>query len=648
MEAHACGGGGGGWITAALGSPGGACTPCKELHRAPTQLKRTVRSATHSVPGIVAAAAAVRRRRCYSALGPAAAAAGSADACGRVGTCVQAARWAVRPYGTPRQGDGAAGKGQRRFARSPDTCTGLHHALAALGGGQGTPKSRPSHDHPAEWPYSPHRTWDHCTSRAGSFERARCVRGRLPVTSLAVAVCWRPGALQQRRIRRANDDGVQATREGRSERRHVGASSPAPNKHASAALATITTPPHRCTLTRDTPQATRSKWRLPPAAPSSCWPTQTTSRCSAAPSSSTWSTRACGWPSCASPRVRVAGAAAGAAAGGLARCLSRPCTSSHNHAGNADGLGKLRSQELYHACSLLGVRCRPPPCHRCVQAAALQSERALFAALKRGSSAALSTHPTPSTDPQMYREDVMVIDDPQLQDGMRQQWAAAAVAEHVAQAVQRLRPSRVRAGCPACMHWDCGTTREPGRRPDCLCPPPASSAGLHIRCGGGVGAPQPPGCVCGRAAVVGRAAQQQQCRAAAAAVAARKRGPAAQVPGPSRRAPVLPGPSCGGGLAAAVAAASAARAGGAAAGPRARVARVQAPTARVARAAGAPQPDGLVRGCEGGLALSRGRTCMHEQARHHTRCRPLCTRRYRRLWLLFSRYMYVNTLVRRL
>ncbi|PRW58201.1 N-acetylglucosaminyl-phosphatidylinositol de-N-acetylase isoform C [Chlorella sorokiniana] len=65
--------------------------------------------------------------------------------------------------------------------------------------------------------------------------------------------------------------------------------------------------------------------------------------------------------------------------------------------GNADGLGQLRSRELYRACSLLGMR----------------------------------------------RQDVTIVDDPQLQDGMQQRWPADVVAEHVAAAVQRLQPSRV-------------------------------------------------------------------------------------------------------------------------------------------------------------------------------------------------------------
>jgi hypothetical protein len=46
---------------------------------------------------------------------------------------------------------------------------------------------------------------------------------------------------------------------------------------------------------------------------------------------------------------------------------------------------------------------------------------------------------------QISRQDVLLVDDTRLQDGMQQQWAAAAVAEHVAQAVQRFAPDKVSA-----------------------------------------------------------------------------------------------------------------------------------------------------------------------------------------------------------
>ncbi|KAL4426171.1 hypothetical protein ABPG77_007453 [Micractinium sp. CCAP 211/92] len=65
--------------------------------------------------------------------------------------------------------------------------------------------------------------------------------------------------------------------------------------------------------------------------------------------------------------------------------------------GNADGLGRVRSKELYRACSILGVE----------------------------------------------PEDVVLVDDARLPDGMHQHWQPEAVAEHVAQAVQRFRPSQV-------------------------------------------------------------------------------------------------------------------------------------------------------------------------------------------------------------
>lgn len=42
---------------------------------------------------------------------------------------------------------------------------------------------------------------------------------------------------------------------------------------------------------------------------------------------------------------------------------------------------------------------------------------------------------------QIRRHDVMLVDDARLQDGLHQAWPADAVAEHVAVAVQRLRPT---------------------------------------------------------------------------------------------------------------------------------------------------------------------------------------------------------------
>eukprot|EP00887_Chlorella_sp_A99_P005752 scaffold1.g5752.t1 len=62
--------------------------------------------------------------------------------------------------------------------------------------------------------------------------------------------------------------------------------------------------------------------------------------------------------------------------------------------GNADGLGAARSQELLHACALLGIE----------------------------------------------RRDVTIVDDPALQDGMDRDWSPAAVERHVAAAVERARP----------------------------------------------------------------------------------------------------------------------------------------------------------------------------------------------------------------
>lgn len=51
-----------------------------------------------------------------------------------------------------------------------------------------------------------------------------------------------------------------------------------------------------------------------------------------------------------------------------------------------------------------------------------------------------------SASPQIRRQDVTLVDDPRLQDGMQQAWPADAVAEHVAAAVQRLRPTHVSDG----------------------------------------------------------------------------------------------------------------------------------------------------------------------------------------------------------
>ncbi|KAL4443939.1 hypothetical protein ABPG75_011676 [Micractinium tetrahymenae] len=65
--------------------------------------------------------------------------------------------------------------------------------------------------------------------------------------------------------------------------------------------------------------------------------------------------------------------------------------------GNADGLGRMRSKELYQACSILGIE----------------------------------------------PDDVILVDDARLQDGMHQRWQPEAVAEHVAQAVRRFRPGQV-------------------------------------------------------------------------------------------------------------------------------------------------------------------------------------------------------------
>lgn len=45
---------------------------------------------------------------------------------------------------------------------------------------------------------------------------------------------------------------------------------------------------------------------------------------------------------------------------------------------------------------------------------------------------------------QIVKDHVVLVDDPQLQDGMQQRWPASAVAEHVASVVQRFQPEQVR------------------------------------------------------------------------------------------------------------------------------------------------------------------------------------------------------------
>ena len=56
---------------------------------------------------------------------------------------------------------------------------------------------------------------------------------------------------------------------------------------------------------------------------------------------------------------------------------------------------------------------------------------------------------------QILRQDVLLVDDPRLQDGLHQAWPADAVAEHVAAAVQRLQPGEVSGAC----HGRAGTCR---------------------------------------------------------------------------------------------------------------------------------------------------------------------------------------------
>jgi len=70
-------------------------------------------------------------------------------------------------------------------------------------------------------------------------------------------------------------------------------------------------------------------------------------------------------------------------------------------AGDADGLGPVRRQELFHACSLLAVP----------------------------------------------RDRVIAVDDPNLPDGMRVSWPVSAVSSHIKTVVKRLQPMAVGLGC---------------------------------------------------------------------------------------------------------------------------------------------------------------------------------------------------------
>ena len=107
-------------------------------------------------------------------------------------------------------------------------------------------------------------------------------------------------------------------------------------------------------------------------------------------------------------------AAARASAASSARLPALRC------AGDANSLGKLRVQELRRACVLLGVS-MPAPC------------------VPRSGRACTAT----TACAQIAADDVMVVDDPQLRDGMRQRWPPAAVARHVAHAVHRFSPHQV-------------------------------------------------------------------------------------------------------------------------------------------------------------------------------------------------------------
>jgi N-acetylglucosaminylphosphatidylinositol deacetylase len=66
-------------------------------------------------------------------------------------------------------------------------------------------------------------------------------------------------------------------------------------------------------------------------------------------------------------------------------------------AGNADGLGSVRKQELRQACTILGI----------------------------------------------HKQNITIVDDPRLQDGMHTDWPTASIIPHITAALDRIRPSKV-------------------------------------------------------------------------------------------------------------------------------------------------------------------------------------------------------------
>lgn len=65
--------------------------------------------------------------------------------------------------------------------------------------------------------------------------------------------------------------------------------------------------------------------------------------------------------------------------------------------GNANGLGSVRTQELLHACTILGI----------------------------------------------HKQNITIIDDPKLQDGMHTDWPTASITPHITAALDRIQPSKV-------------------------------------------------------------------------------------------------------------------------------------------------------------------------------------------------------------
>lgn len=214
-------------------------------------------------------------------------------------------------------------------------------------------------------------------------------------------------------------------------------------------------------------------------------------------------------------------------------------------AGNADGLGRVRSKELVQACSMLGVST--------LDESALPRTAGMLSVPVAGDSANGAAQSQLAQSPAAYASDclccgfsqvdpgdVALVDDTRLADGMHQHWQPQVVAEHVAQAVRRFRPGQVGGLAYGIGH----PHRPPGvpilspspptmsacssSKMRSLCSPPPSP-GVHLRWWRRVWTSQPPGSSGGGAALVGCHPQQQQPSQPAAGVAAGNGGPVSQV-----------------------------------------------------------------------------------------------------------------------